>query len=349
MQSTERIHSLDHLRGILIFITLMQHFCGIIHYYGYEFTAELSWLFTTLTPFGAHIFIMLATFNLAMRRKEDFQNHYSRKIISYLLVFIYFSFEGYLMSLGSSLDLEWNFLMTWMSCLILIATCYNFASWKVIPAIFVIQLLLWIFDLETWHKSLEASLSQSYAYGDFEYSAPYSLTIGSACIGFILGYIYYHFNLDEKKFVKAGSLCSFVLVICLYLIVPGWSYDVDDVFSLEFSLAYDFIGILYIWAIGCLCVFCSLYLYQLTNNKRISMLAWCGEKSLAIFATHKLIYGYFFMYFIISNENFREWYTNSITNTVGLTAIVLLFTFLLYTPISLLVRKSLSWNPDSGK
>lgn len=293
----QRIGSLDCLRGAYIVLALIQHFLGILsELYARQPDPTLIWLYTKLTPSGEHIFLALAAFNLASRNHTDFKAVYTSKLYRYFVLFWLFFFEQFLFISNISIALQWGPLLSWMVILSLLATTYRFTSWVGVAVLFVGQCFFWTLPMQNYNDEFELWVQNAMQLERFSYDSRLDLFLGSGCIGFLIGYIYYQVIYQNGKSAVTSRLywllATGIACFLVYLLYgPSFQVDPNAIWANEYDVIKQFLGAIGIWGIILFTISAALLLeLHLKKHVWLPIINWVGVNSLLIFVIHRVFF-----------------------------------------------------------
>jgi hypothetical protein len=321
-----RIINFDILRGFFIFLAFWQHFSYYLNvWYIYYFKENLvldknyqihkmmigfhvpvdgfsHWAAWFFTPWVSQIYLTLAAFNLAKRTQQKFQLVYFQKLKVFGLILIYFTFENFLVSPHFGESISFYPIMAWMFILSAITILYQRFGVNGIWFLIIISFIRWtipifpiVFGFEQW---MQVNIHSGY---EFDAQIEYFLTSG--CMGFLLGYYYYHREWGVKREFSLMFI-GFLLFINWYIFGQTFSVNFLDVFESEHDLAKTFTGSLSILGIQMMILSCFLYIEK--KHKmiiKIPFLKWIGINSLKLFSLHRILFVHIFvpiMLFIVT-------------------------------------------------
>ncbi|MCB0343644.1 MAG: hypothetical protein KDD66_00930 [Bdellovibrionales bacterium] len=294
--TARRIHALDFLRGVYIIFACGQHYAALLSLAGIPMEGLLLWLFWVLTPSGDQVFLALASFNLARRDQSDFNQVWRGKVLVFFTIFCMFVVEGFFRALEPDQALIWGPMQTWMTVLILITVLRRILGWRGVAALFILQTFYWFTPVPELVNFIGASLSDNMFFALVSYDSPVELFIGSGCLGFLLGYYYYHGTHPQFKEHTAEKRLALLLVAGATALVPFmlygtfWTIYEPFVWKEEYLVASQFSGILSIWGIITLIISTGLLIEHLIAPLKVPIVNWIGRYSLLIFAFHLVFF-----------------------------------------------------------
>lgn len=313
----DRIHSYDLLRGFFIFLALWQHFCFYLNvwYADYfrefsvlnqtysvhksmigqvlpldKFTYFIAWFFT---PWVSQIYLTLAAFNLSRKNEVDFASVYNGKMKIYFMIWIFFTFENFMVAPNFGEALSFYPIMAWMVILGLIATLYRYFGVKAIWAVFILSFTRWVLpDLTFLHHLLQ--WAKIHIHESYEFDAQIDYFISSGCMGFLMGYYYHHREWGLSREVKLIGM-GLILIIIWLLFGEANQMNVYNIFDTEHMMAETFFGTLCILGTQLIILPSFLALEKsLDKPIRLPLFNYVGVESLSIFALHRILFMFFF-------------------------------------------------------
>lgn len=291
----KRWYSLDILRGCALILAVWQHYFYLDQAWFYEYVdldLQPSGVSTTgfvlcsiFTPWVSHIFIFLASFNLALVHKTPLY----RRRLWWLAYFVVMLLENYLVAPNLDEALTMQPIHIGILCMFSVSFIQEKFRLRGVAVAFGLFLLtlpwLWQFG-----DMLEAVLQIQLGWHDFEYNARLEYFFGTSCLGVLLGHWLWHIPTKRTwALILIGLLCLIPWLIF------GSPYRVDpqNVFANEYLLSRELVGLLAIW--GWLTALTS----GLVNLERIGwnfsrwhLIIWISLNTWTIFATHRLAYVY---------------------------------------------------------
>lgn len=291
-----RIHALDFLRGTYIILACGQHYAALLSLAGVPMQGLLLWLFWALTPSGDQVFLALAAFNLARRPRGEFASVWRRKLFAFFVIFCLFVLEGFFRAIEPSQALTWGPMQTWMVVLIILTFLYRFTGWQGIALLFAAQLSYWFIPAPAWYPDLLASLNSNMFFALVQYDSPIELFVGSGCVGFLIGYYYYHGSrprfIARPVFSRLGLVFLAGAAAMLPFLAYGtyWTVHEPFVWQEEYMVASQFSGILSIWGCIGMIISSALLFEECIAPVKVAAVNWIGRYSLLIFAFHLIFF-----------------------------------------------------------
>jgi hypothetical protein len=122
------------------------------------------------------------------------------------------------------------------------------------------------------------------------YESRLDLFFGSGCVGFLLGYLYYHSNLWGRWRFTAVVVIGALLMALNAAIGPDYFISPFNLFASEYKGAESFAGILSIWGTIAVFIYSALVIDRHFIPLRIAVVHWCGEHSLLVFSLHLVLF-----------------------------------------------------------
>lgn len=325
-KNKERLLWFDIVRGFCLFLALLQHYSFYLNYWFVHFFKEtelldsfykiydplmgkqlpvdsiLYWLAFIFTPVVSQIFLTLASFNLSKYSESHFKLVFSKKIALFLVLLGLFVFENFIVSdsLGESISLYP--LMTWMIILSVISIVFRFAGFK---GILILQILSFGYLIEPEVLNPLELLIKNTIHPDFNLDANPLFFLPSACMGFILGHIYFH---KQDKSYRFGLIALGIgLFIIGYLLSPEFQVNRLDVLETEHLKSYDFFGVLEFLGIQIVIIQLCLWFNKNKPNRLFNILSWIGKKSLIIFFFHRIFFVFIYMPILLRIGAYLNW------------------------------------------
>jgi hypothetical protein len=308
-----RIQNFDILRGFFIFLALWQHFSYYLNVWYIDFFKENAvldksyhihkmmigyllpvddfshWAAWFFTPWVSQIYLTLAAFNLAKRSQGDFKLVYGLKLRTFGLILIFFIFENFIVSPNFGESISFYPIMAWMIILSALSYLYQKFGVKGIWGLLIISFTRWTLPELPFISGLEYWMQQN-VHSAYEFDAQIEYFLTSGCLGFFLGFYYYHRDWGQKReFYLIGS--GFLLFMIWYFFGLPFSVNYLDVFESEHDLAKTFLGSLSI--LGIQMMILPLFLFMEKKHKlkiKIPMFTWIGVHSLKLFALHRILF-----------------------------------------------------------
>jgi hypothetical protein len=295
-----RIHALDFLRGTFILLAYIQHFMGFInHWYPpnvppparLAIDDTLHALMWTLTPAGDHLFLVLAAFNLANRKQDDFREAFPRKLRFFGVLFLFFAVEPFLVETTLGEALSFGPLLAWMIILATLAVLHRFLGWKGVLGAFLLHLvLLAAVDTKALGLRIEEAAQSALRLPDFRYESRLDLFFGSGATGFLAGTWYHHGPWELPRRLRVAIACAALALVPWAIGGTWWVVDRTDVWRHEYAVAETGLGIVMIWSTNVLAVSTLLLVEHTWRPVRIPLVNWCGVASLLAFALHRIVF-----------------------------------------------------------
>lgn len=307
-----RIINLDFLRGVVIILAIQQHFVYYFNVWFVSYFKDFSALSSTyeillplmnkslasdvynhfmavvFTPWVSQIYLCLAAFNLAKRNQHDFQGEYSKKIRIFILIFVAFIFENFLVAPNTGEAISIYPIMLWMVVLSILATAYNFLGIKGVLALGVLSLVRFVIPIDMLSDFFQ-EVVRSFIHPGFEYDARLEYFFLSGVLGFVIGYIYNHKKRSFfLKFMQIMMVLSGVYAIFFYFLGEDFIVYIDNFLMTEHVYAQSFSGTFYILSIMTLVVGLSLLLEIKKKIIFIRPINWVGENSILVFFVHRI-------------------------------------------------------------
>lgn len=310
---TKRIVNLDFLRGVFILLALDQHFTYYINMWYVDFfkdTMALSSTYAThfpmigkeiptdflnqlilafFTPWGSQIYLTMATFNLARKKRELFSEEMPDKFRMYFLIFLFFFFENAIVAPNFGEMISFYPISLWMLVLFLLSLCYRYLGMKGICLLFFLSLTQFFLPIEKFSNGLEGFM-RIHIHPEFEYDARLEYFLASGCMGFIMGHV--HFYKNEFAKYKDGLFMLLGLGLIGFYLYKGDAFFIlkTDVLSTEHDLAKTASGMSYILGAQMFVLSSLLWLEKKEIKLKTPLVNWVGASSLFIFAFHRIIF-----------------------------------------------------------
>lgn len=329
-----RVHALDFLRGCFILLACIQHYSGFINAWyppGTTPPARLAiddtiwFLFQTLSPWGDHLFLFLAAFNLSIRSRDDFREVFPAKVRFYGVLALFFLFEPFLVERNLGDALTFGPLLAWMIILTLLALLHRAFGWKGVAAAFALHLLVFAFDVKASNDTVEAAVREALALPGFRYESRLDLFFGSGCVGFLLGTWYHHGPRAPAWRMETALGVAIVAFLPWLLWGTWWQVDRHDVWRFEYVVAESGLGLLVIWAFNAAAIAGLLLIEHRWRPVRVPIVNWLGISSLLAFAMHRVVFARILAP-LRDYVAFR--YELPVHNTIGEVAVFIAFTLL---------------------
>lgn len=286
--SNKRIQVLDFLRGVFIFWALGQHFTLYLAGLGFPISKTNLFLCWIMAPWGEQLFLALAAFNLAKRSQEEFKSVFLTKLQIFAVLFVTFLVEGFFVSIDLGAALSWRPLMTWMFVLGLLAILYRYGGVRAVIIAFIAHWGFWLLPMADWNSAVEASIRHAFALPSFSYGAHVNLYFGSACLGFLLGYVFYQRN--EARRLLWAMLLGAAAVVAFLLFGQYWPLELSEMLSKQTFVVEQFLGACFVWGCQLLLLSGALLLETRWRPIRVPLVNWWGVNSLLIFVIHRAVF-----------------------------------------------------------
>jgi hypothetical protein len=308
-----RLVNLDFLRGLFIILALEQHFSYYINMWyvdyfrdtmallstysvhfpmiGKQITVDLpsQWMALIFTPWVSQIYLTMAAFNLSKKNSNLFGHELSSKLKVYLLIFIYFVFENFIVAPNFGQGISFYPVMLWMLVLGVISLVYKYLGIRGILVFTALSCLRFVFPVE-YISALFEEVVKNKIHPGFEYDARFEYFILSGCLGFCMGYVHYHLPLYKRNKDLLFMGIGLLLVLIYVLIGDPFVVYRDDVFRTEHDLAKTFSGTAYILGVQAMVISFFLWLEKKNIKLNIPVITWVGINSLLIFALHRIFF-----------------------------------------------------------
>lgn len=310
--SSGRLHTFDILRGFFIFLALLQHYTyfnnvWFIYFFrngealstNYSFYQDvvgkalamdniLYTLAINFIPWVSQIYLTLAAFNLSKRNQLEFRSTMGGKLKVFLLLFVFFTLENFVVApnFGGAISLypiqTWMLLLSALTLVYAIFGTFGVIGWMLIGL--VIQLL------PTELMDMIEGVLQVLWHPDFEIDARPHYFWVSSCLGFLLGRLYYTKKLNQPS--RLAGLCVFGFLMCLPYWLGDTPFTVDrfDVFKTEHDLSFFIEGNLFLWGAQIILLSMALTLEHFKLSRPLPVVTYLGIASLPIFALHRIFY-----------------------------------------------------------
>lgn len=314
LKAGQRIVHYDLLRGFFILLALYQHYTGYFNYWMVDYFREsgttlenyyasfyaykgvrlpmddiAAWFSVVFIPWVSQVYLTLAAFNLARRSPKDFPQVFASKVKVYGVLFAIFFFENFLVATSFGHALSFYPIMAWMVILSIIAVGYRLLGVAGVWLLLALSLVRFIAP-ETWlFSDAFEQFVQYWVHPGFEYDARLEYFFTSGCMGFLLGYLFYHcktFSWTFPALVGFGVLS----MILGYTLGPEFTVDRFDVYATEHDLTRNFWGGVYIWGAQLTVMVAFLWTECLGYKVRLPVVSWVGVSSLLVFGLHRLFF-----------------------------------------------------------
>jgi hypothetical protein len=316
-QQSFRLVNLDTLRGLFIFLALLEHFTYFVNYlyidffkdaiafnnspyYIYKFldgkhmpaSGVLVTLYKYLGFWIEHIFLTLAAFNLAKYSQSELNTALKGKLKLFVVLFFIFLAENFMVARHFGEAISIYPIMSWFVILGLLSFIYSKLGSGGVATLLIAGLLLLFNPVgPIWEVSLELEeWAQAFIHPEIEYNAKLEYFIPSACMGFFLGHVHYQKKLWSRykdfAFLVGGLLLS--LFFFKYGNFP--KVNPRDIFEYEYVLAKSGVGMTGILGIQMFVISLVLYLEKIKINPTIPLINWIGKYSLLVFLFHRVFF-----------------------------------------------------------
>lgn len=280
---SSRIHAFDAVRGACIFLMMMQFFSYVL---ATAFRAPMSdalvlfsWLFT---PLSSHLYLALATFNLARRDRTALAEVYPRKMLLFFAVFVGMAAESIALALPV---VEFNAIMCWMVVLALIATAYRFGGLPWVMVLVAPQLISWGVPFDGWFDAMEKGLGKATQIPIRLDVRPHWF-LGSGVLGFVMG----RMHAEGVKLGRGAVLTG--LAAWVVWLVFGEPHQIDrlEYYATQYDVVRSPLGALSVWGTQAAVLAGAAMVVRAGYDRAVPFLDWLGRRSLLVYATHKVVF-----------------------------------------------------------
>lgn len=312
--SDERVLGLDFLRGLFIFMAMIQHYTGYLNYWYQDFfrreepfwgevyashlpmvgqlnpmdglTATLS---AWLVPWVSQIYIALAAFNLSRDTQAGMRAKLASRLVLFTSVYLIFVAEGLVIGPDFGEAISFYPVMLWMVLLALFATVYACTGLIGMAVLGAVALVLAYFGdanpfggFETWMRA--------HVHPGYEFDARVDLFGASGVLGFAYGWCWHHKPALRSR-LNYGVLAGSAVLIALYVLCgPTMHMDSSDIYATEHEMMTNFMGLIGIIGIEFAVVSIVLSLHQRGCSLSFKPVNWVGFYSLTVFFFHKMFF-----------------------------------------------------------
>jgi hypothetical protein len=321
-EAQARNFSLDLLKGVLIILACCEHFSSYINYLFIEYfnegqilslfqrpnivsnykyllnysgkfinADEIQQVFHTLfIPWVSHLYIAIAGYNLARHDYKNTLGICSRKVKLFFLLFIFFSFENFLVSPNLGAALSIYPIQMWFIVLSSIAILSKFFSDRFILLIYILLLTTKFIS-----NSTQIILLDSYSIDTlikvlhpWSFSTEFLMFMLSGLTGFLYArYSSASWFFSHKNF-SIGS--GVVLILTTFICWDKFRYNENNIYEYEEFFNNINVGVFFIISI----IIFSLSLVRLINIPKVppvlNFLTYLGKHSLWIFLFHRVFF-----------------------------------------------------------
>lgn len=311
MFKMKRIINIDFLRAIVLILALIEHasyyintwFINYQDYQGYGILLNaitkyantyiipdngIFFMYKYFVVWVSQIYIALACFNIGIKHNDEIKVKLKNYIKKYILFFIFFLFEGFLIGINLGEAITIHPLILWIGILILFYIIYGMFNIQGMVSLFIFLNILAFIISDLKLSGYFENLIIDHIHQGFSYDSRFEYFINSAFLGFFLGYL-------QKKQTKTIYLVLIPLALIIITSLLGFDsfnhfdYSVDHMFRNE-SLFYQKAGnLFYIYSI-----ISSLIILMLEFEKRkikfnFKVTNYISKNSITIFALHKIL------------------------------------------------------------
>ena len=308
-----KITNFDFLLGFFVILAMDEHFTYYLNWWYIDFFKEFSVLKTTyqihlpmleknlqtdhfnallgniFIPWVSQIYLSLAAFKLAGKDSSILNDNLFSRIKIYLLIILVFIFENFFVAPDFGQAISIYPITTWMIILTLLTLTYAKFDIKGIIFILIISLTRWLIPIDQWSDFFQNTMIKNIHPG-FEYDARIEYFLTSGCIGFILGYIYFHKELVKEKFFISAIFIGALLASTFFLTGGSFYSDPTNSLSNEHELARTLQGSVYIWGMIIFIISLTTTLEMKNIKIKLPIVNWVGNNSLTIFGTHRILF-----------------------------------------------------------
>jgi hypothetical protein len=260
-----------------------------------DFSHWAAWFFT---PWVSQIYLTLAAFNLAKRTQIDFLSVYKLKLKIFGLILVFFVFENFIVSPNFGESISFYPIMAWMLILAVISVLYKYYGVSGIWFLIIVSFTRWTLPELPLISGLEYWMQQN-IHSAYEFDAQIEYFLTSGCMGFLLGYYYYHKEWGQKREFYLMGL-GLLMFLTWYIFGASFRVNYIDVFESEHDLARTFLGSMSI--LGIQLMILPLFLFMEKGHKliiRFPILHWLGVNSLKLFSLHRILFVHIFVPIIL--------------------------------------------------
>lgn len=313
IEERPKITNFDFLLGFFVILAMDEHFTYYLNWWYLDFFKEFSALKATyqvhlpmleknlhtdhfnallgniFIPWVSQIYLSLAAFKLAGKDSVTLNKNLFSRIKIYLLIILVFIFENFFVAPDFGQAISIYPISTWMIILTLLTFVYAKLNIKGIIIILIISLTRWLFPIEQLSDFFQSTMIKNIHPG-FEYDARIEYFLTSGCIGFILGYIYYHKELVKEKIFISAIIIGTLLASTFFITGGSFYSDPTNSLSNEHELARTIQGSIYIWGmiIAIISIMATLEIKKIKID--VPVINWVGKNSLTIFGTHRILF-----------------------------------------------------------
>lgn len=307
-----RLHTFDLLRGFFIFLALLEHYTyynnvWFLYFFKNQSALDSSYSFynsvvgkalpmdnalyflaITFVPWVSQIYLTLAAFNLSKRDKLEFRGVMGAKFKIFLLLFIFFTLENFVVSpdFGSALSLYP--IQTWMLLLGALTLIYGVLGTPGVIGWMILGLIVQSLATEVFDHI--EGLFQALWHPNFEIDARPHYFWVSSCMGFLIGRLFYTQKLNDLKPLFGLGILGVIMCLPYWIGDAPFTVDHYNVFKTEHYLSYTLEGNLYLWGTQLILLAAALKMEKLRISRPIPILSYIGIASLPIFALHRVFY-----------------------------------------------------------
>jgi hypothetical protein len=308
-----KITNFDFLLGFFVILAMDEHFTYYLNWWYIDFFKEFPALRATyqihlpmleknlqtdhlnamlgniFIPWVSQIYLSLAAFKLAGKDSGILNQNLFSRLKIYLLIILVFIFENFFVAPDFGQAISIYPITIWMIILTLLTFIYAKFDIKGIVFILIISLCRWFTPIDEWSDFFQLIMIKNIHPG-FEYDARIEYFLTSGCLGFILGYIYYHKEQIKEKFFISAILMGLLLASTFFLSGGSFYSDPTNSLSNEHELTRTFQGSIYIWGMIVLVISLMTTLEMKNIKINLPIINWVGKNSLTIFGTHRILF-----------------------------------------------------------
>lgn len=311
--SSLRLNNLDFLRGFFVVLALLEHYNYYLNKWYVDYFKEFSAVKTTYSvhyqmlgkvipsdsitntialifiPWVSQVYLALATFNIAKESQDSLRNRLNDKLKTLLILLFVFYLENFLVAQDFGQAISFNPIMLWMIILGLINIFYAKFGVRGVFFLTMLSLLRWNIPIQSLSVGIEEFV-QSQVHPSFEYDARIEYFLSSGCLGFFLGYMYYHWNNHFEKKALLTIIISSVFILTYFVFTTGYEVDPTDPYRFEHVCSQTPLGTLFLLGAQALVITSFVLLETKGVIIRNKFFTWVGINSLLVFLLHKILF-----------------------------------------------------------
>ena len=345
---SKRLKTFDFFRGFFLFLALLEHYTYIMNniwvgYYNPFYFGTLSqnisaqlgpipydgftgWLAMIFIPWVTQVYLALATFNMGLKSDKFDGKRLRTYNYKFLLLFIVFTLEKFIIGKNIGEILSPNPLQVWMVVLAILANGYYYLGPKLTYSILFLGGFMKFTPLNNIILAFEEKLMQ--IHPEFSLDIRPDAFFWAGLIGFVFGA-----NFNKLKTRPLVAVVAFLILgnAIVNFWTPPFQIDFNNAFLNEYAWSYSLTGSLSICLTIATVIVFSMILEKLNKPIVIFPLNMMGIHSLGLFTFHRIYFIFFFIPFRLllgAWSIFPEINNSFINNSLAIGLYLILYVFM---------------------